>query len=580
MSTLRAAAVLVASLSFACTSPEICSADELDCFLDHLEVRVDGQAVQLEEVLASDLTALTQPGPSPGTEPSIAFAVGNGVILELRSDGGIQELDAGVALESVWAAADTDVWAVGGTTRLHFDGERWTAASPSPVPVHAVWGSGPQDVWFVGDQGTVLRFDGAGTQALSSGTTATLTAVSGSGPDDVWIGGDGVILRYDGSEMTTLTTGLAISGVYVDASGTAALATATGLYVWPKDEASLRRVPTSYGYSAIHGASTYAKVVSPQGAWTHYEMGGTTAASTLLGPWDLRGVWTDGSYTWIVGANGLVAWAPPGTGVRELRVSGPDLLAVSGAKVTSEPSKPPLIPPAILNVPDPITIDTRTGEFATITPGIELQDTSAACRPPVCLYLCGGDTQRCVMGGRRCIPGLKDGLQRLILPLAVRYAGVDPAFENEKQILRVVPVLCAGTAGPICDSVKSAVAAGATCTPGQEISIDVTVLGDPIEDPGGGGIGGGGGGNTCEPCVSGQPCAACGGTIACGNACCGQGETCTSSGCKNASGTGGFTAVSVAPCGVNPRYTVQCAAGGCCPTCMTCDPGGNLCNLP
>jgi len=50
----------------------------------------------------------------------------------------------------------------------------------------AVWGSGPNDVWAVGDNGTIVRWNGAVWSPVASGTTNDLLGIWGSGPDDIW----------------------------------------------------------------------------------------------------------------------------------------------------------------------------------------------------------------------------------------------------------------------------------------------------------------------------------------------------------------------------------------------------------
>lgn len=112
-----------------------------------------------------------------------------------------------LSLNAVWAASETDAWAVGakGVVR-HYTGHpvTWDVVSdvPTTADLHAVWGSSPTDVWAVGDAGTVLHYDGkAWSRVKVAGLGARrpkLTAVWLASPGHVWIGGQGVVLSLGG----------------------------------------------------------------------------------------------------------------------------------------------------------------------------------------------------------------------------------------------------------------------------------------------------------------------------------------------------------------------------------------------
>jgi hypothetical protein len=75
-----------------------------------------------------------------------------------------------------------------------------------------VWGSSPSDIFAVGDEGTMLRYDGAGWSAMSSSTTESLHDVWGSVRSDVFAAGhDGTILHY-GGEPHRIFLPLALKG--------------------------------------------------------------------------------------------------------------------------------------------------------------------------------------------------------------------------------------------------------------------------------------------------------------------------------------------------------------------------------
>jgi hypothetical protein len=70
------------------------------------------------------------------------------------------------------------------------------------VMLKSVWGSGSKDVWAVGDgrflsDGVLLHYDGTSWTWLSSGTTNPLYGVWGTSAGDVWaVGSGGTILHH------------------------------------------------------------------------------------------------------------------------------------------------------------------------------------------------------------------------------------------------------------------------------------------------------------------------------------------------------------------------------------------------
>jgi hypothetical protein len=112
-----------------------------------------------------------------------------------------------LTLHGVWAASDTDAWAVGahGIIR-HYTGHpvTWDVVPdvPTTQDLNAVWGSSPSDVWAVGDAGTVLHYDGkAWSRVKIAGLGVRrpkLTTVWMNSPGHVWIGGQGVVLSLGG----------------------------------------------------------------------------------------------------------------------------------------------------------------------------------------------------------------------------------------------------------------------------------------------------------------------------------------------------------------------------------------------
>jgi len=92
------------------------------------------------------------------------WAVGNSTIVHCRSATNcVNESSGGSgALNSVWGTSASNVLAVGAAGRIiRFDGTSWTSmASPTTRALYRVAGSGPNDVWAVGDS-VALHFDGS-----------------------------------------------------------------------------------------------------------------------------------------------------------------------------------------------------------------------------------------------------------------------------------------------------------------------------------------------------------------------------------------------------------------------------------
>ena len=106
------------------------------------------------------------------------WAVGNSTIVHCRAvTGCVNESSGGSgALNSVWGTGSTNMYAVGAGGRIiRFDGTSWTnMVSPTTRALYKIAGSGPNDVWAVGDS-VVLRFDGTQwAMAPSDGDLANL----------------------------------------------------------------------------------------------------------------------------------------------------------------------------------------------------------------------------------------------------------------------------------------------------------------------------------------------------------------------------------------------------------------------
>ena len=146
-------------------------------------------------------------------------------------------------LHAVWGSSQTDVWAVGTSTILHFDGSTWSPAPGTPASgfLSGLWGTGQTDVWAVGGA-TILHFDGTAWSMSSTGIDAgaySLNRVWGSGAADVWAvgsivtglegpAGPGAILHWTGAGWTACTIATtALTGVWGAGARTCGLSVAS-----------------------------------------------------------------------------------------------------------------------------------------------------------------------------------------------------------------------------------------------------------------------------------------------------------------------------------------------------------------
>jgi hypothetical protein len=98
-----------------------------------------------------------------GTSGSV-WVVGDASILRCRTltSCSIDPAPGGGALYGVWGSSATNVFAVGAGGRiLRYDGSAWSAmTSATQARLTRVWGSGPSDVWAIGDS-VLVHYDGS-----------------------------------------------------------------------------------------------------------------------------------------------------------------------------------------------------------------------------------------------------------------------------------------------------------------------------------------------------------------------------------------------------------------------------------
>ncbi len=145
-----------------------------------------------------------------GQEPSEINSWGtHGIILHHDGRGWRKEaVHSSHRLEGVSGSSETDVWAVGPSESVHWDGERWSKHAVACVKVAS---TSAQRAWCVDYPGRVFRRDGASWTPVPS-EAISAKGIWAAGDDEVWIaGGADGIRHFDGTRWTT--TGVSFDSV-------------------------------------------------------------------------------------------------------------------------------------------------------------------------------------------------------------------------------------------------------------------------------------------------------------------------------------------------------------------------------
>ena len=190
------------------------------------------------------------------------FAFGdNGIVKRFNGSGWVQGTNTvNCDFQDSWSTAAGDIYAVGRSCMLNFDGTDWTSEDPEPgkwnydavwgvskddiflsanrilipdlagiiwqwdgngwlntgspqsgpelSPLRDIWGSSSLDVFAVG-VGGIFHFDGTDWSEMVDGVNQYFTAVWGFAPNDVFaVGSKGTILHYDGNDWVPQISGV------------------------------------------------------------------------------------------------------------------------------------------------------------------------------------------------------------------------------------------------------------------------------------------------------------------------------------------------------------------------------------
>lgn len=236
------------------------------------------------------------------------------------------------SLYDVWGSGTSTAWGVGEKGELvQWDGSAWTLfrydgtsvaakglgdfATPArSYTLRGVWGNSPTSVFAVGDSGVVLRYNGTTWSRMTTGTTVQLNDVWGSGPTDVYAAtATGRLLRFNGTTWS-FVAGVQAPGqlrsVWGNASNSVYTVGDGGLvYRYNGSSWSRVRLPTREVLYAVWGSGG-SNVYVGGGGGALYRWNGTvwTPEKAHNGNSLVQGFWgtSTGADLFAAGAGGLI----------------------------------------------------------------------------------------------------------------------------------------------------------------------------------------------------------------------------------------------------------------------------------
>jgi hypothetical protein len=158
----------------------------------------------------------------------------------------------------IWGNSRSDLWiaAIYGVWR--FDGTQWTKqVLPAEVPsipwFYTVWGTSPTNVWAGARDGVLLRWDGSNWSTVPAGTFSLIRKIWGTRPDSVYVASDSIRL-WNGSNWRTLQRVILNPGGSVTSANNGFFLASNG--IWFLRGTNLQRVPLGPGQvedvNAVH----------------------------------------------------------------------------------------------------------------------------------------------------------------------------------------------------------------------------------------------------------------------------------------------------------------------------------------
>lgn len=281
-------------------------------------------------------------------------------------------------LASVWGSSSTNVFAAGNSgTMLRYDGNSWTAMSPTSRNITAVWGTSGSDVFAVAGPSSccdlqLLHFNGVLWSEMGRGATdGAMRGIWGSSPVDVYAVGTnsvwGTGLRFDGQAWAAAPVGAAgtLYNIWGSSSSNVyAVGSSTSVLKFDGSNWSAVQTGASQPVSAVWGTSASDVYVTGPGGtvvrfngsgWSQLATGTTQALGKIWGSSssDIYVTGENGNMlryngsAWLTMATGTTevlyhVWGAPTGEVYAVGAGGTILSGVRGATVTVTPASPTL----------------------------------------------------------------------------------------------------------------------------------------------------------------------------------------------------------------------------------------------
>lgn len=107
----------------------------------------------------------------------------------------------------IWGTSENNLFIVGTAgTLLHFDGAEWNQmSSPASKTLTSVWGSSSDNIFAVGADATILHYNGSDWTVMDSPVSESLNSIWGNTRDHIFaVGSAGSIIEFDGSKWQVM----------------------------------------------------------------------------------------------------------------------------------------------------------------------------------------------------------------------------------------------------------------------------------------------------------------------------------------------------------------------------------------
>ena len=144
----------------------------------------------------------------------LMIAFDGGHVLEWNGSSWDLSLSSPTTIYALWASSSDAIHAAGWSVQYYYDGQEWTpgvAGSVTDKRLSAVWCADDGQTFAVGDSGIILRYDGSEWSRMTSPVTVRLNCIWGASPTDIYAAGNDpnelsatcYIIHYDGTSWST-----------------------------------------------------------------------------------------------------------------------------------------------------------------------------------------------------------------------------------------------------------------------------------------------------------------------------------------------------------------------------------------